>query len=429
MERRYKDPSRKKRAIILVLGDIGRSPRMMYHARSLSMAGINVDLCGYEGEKVIDGLFGNKGEVNLHYIPTIKTKENVSFIIGAIKKIILQHFYLFKLLWELKDADYLLVQNPPAIPLLSVVKIYVNFISRRTNLVIDWHNLGYTVLGVKLGDMNNKIVTIAKRYESFFGKSAYAHLTVTDTMADFLREEMNMKTERIITLHDRPADQFHSLSDLEIASIIKKFEDSVLKDFKPGIDKIVVTSTSYTPDENFGILISALKLYDKRSLLPKLFVVVTGKGPLKDDFLSMVKSACFKNVFVRTCWLEASDYPLVLGSADIGISLHESSSGIDLPMKVVDMFGCGVPVISLGFKAIPELVKDGGNGTIVTNYKEMCQSLEILLTDEKALKGIKQGALRESRYRWNENWLKQVGSVFGVYEYIFEDDDLLSDSD
>lgn len=46
----------KQRIQILVLGDIGRSPRMQYHALSIAKHGGHVDIVGYNGEFLNFGL-------------------------------------------------------------------------------------------------------------------------------------------------------------------------------------------------------------------------------------------------------------------------------------------------------------------------------------------------------------------------------------
>jgi beta-1,4-mannosyltransferase len=139
--------------------------------------------------------------------------------------------------------------------------------------------------------------------------------------------------------------------------------DISLKQNRPAL---VVSSTSWTPDENFGILLEAAVMYDRRVAArskgsetaeiseeqhhyPNLLFIITGKGPEKEMYEEKIKRLNLRHVAFRTMWLAAEDYPLLLGSADLGVCLHTSSSGLDLPMKVVDMFGCGLPVCSVSY--------------------------------------------------------------------------------
>lgn len=124
----------------------------------------------------------------------------------------------------------------------------------------------------------------------------------------------------------------------------------------PSRPALIVSSTSWTADEDFSILLSALDAYDAAadqvpSNLPKLVVLITGKGPLKQSFEQEVekREKRWKYVRCQTTWLESEDYPRILQAADLGISLHSSSSGLDFPMKIVDMLGARLRVLALDF--------------------------------------------------------------------------------
>lgn len=81
------------------------------------------------------------------------------------------------------------------------------------------------------------------------------------------------------------------------------------------------------------------------------------------------------NVTCRCLFVEARDYPVLLGCADLGVSLHTSSTGRDLPMKIVDMFGCGVPVLAKKFECLGELIKEGKNGNGFDTGGELGESI------------------------------------------------------
>jgi beta-1,4-mannosyltransferase len=110
---------------------------------------------------------------------------------------------------------------------------------------------------------------------------------------------------------------------------------------------------------------------------------------------------------IHTLWLEAVDYPKLLGCATLGISLHTSTSGLDLPMKVLDMFGCQVPVCAIGFDCLGELVKDKVNGRVFTSDEELATQLFELLDrypDNNDDELEKYRTSIRGMTRWKENW-------------------------
>ena len=103
---------------------------------------------------------------------------------------------------------------------------------------------------------------------------------------------------------------------------------------------ILVSSTSWTADEDFSILLNALNLYEleaRKSVdgtssasvrLPPLAVVVSGKGPGRRSWEIQVEKRRleegWKFVGVWCAWVEVEDYPRLLG--ELSSFLHTSQS-------------------------------------------------------------------------------------------------------
>lgn len=103
---------------------------------------------------------------------------------------------------------------------------------------------------------------------------------------------------------------------------------------------------------------------------------------------------------------------MLLGSADLGVCLHRSSSGLDLPMKVVDMFGCCLPVCAVNFPCLHELVKHEENGLVFEDAQGLAAQLQLLLSkfpDPAGKLNRFRENLRESeQLRWDESWKQTV---------------------
>lgn len=302
---------------------------------------------------------------------------------------------------------------------------------RGSKVIIDWHNYGHTILAQK-GKLYAPLVPLYRWYEFFFGRRlCNVNLAVTDAMTKQLRAGKLNLGKPVHTLHDRPAAIFQPItSRKEREEVLMRIPEtqSQVQDILDGNVRLIVSSTSWTADEDFSILLSALVAYtgpreedDKSEPVSPILAIITGKGPQRTRYLEKIKqltdSGQLAGIKVVTAWLSNRDYAQLLAAADLGISLHKSSSGVDLPMKVVDMFGAGLPVVAYSkFESFSELVKEGVNGCGFETAAELLVLFKRLLAGDGAeeLETLKKGAIKEGSLRWNEEWDRVVAPIVGL---------------
>ncbi|EIE25385.1 glycosyl transferase family 1 protein [Coccomyxa subellipsoidea C-169] len=465
---------RKGRVWVVVLGDFGRSPRMQNHALSLAQqAGVQVHVIAYGGSKTNAAITKHQN-IRVHTIPELRQLAQVlPRSVALIIKAAFQAFMLlFMMIFWLPSPDTLLLQVPPAIP--TLVMCWLACVWHHATFMIDWHNFAHTLMALSMTH-KHPLVALAKLYERFWGRFGHKHLCVSKAMQTELERSWHIKAT---VFYDRPPSHFrptplkeqHELL-LRLGPVLdapvhprdccgqsrpreEEHSLTVCTERLGGADgrvrlradrpALIVSSTSWTPDEDFQILLDAAQQYDAqvrhsilcnavRSIcdmsvvrvqaverpkaLPRLLFLVTGKGPQRAAYTEGMRRLDLQRVAFRTAWLEAADYPLLLGSADLGVCLHTSSSGFDLPMKVVDMFGCGLPVCAADYRCINELVVDGTNGLLFDSASKLAAQLVELFegfphTENPLLKELQESVAGTGAVTWEDSWEKIVLPLF-----------------
>ncbi|MGE5244100.1 MAG: glycosyltransferase [Betaproteobacteria bacterium] len=412
------------RAAVVVVGDLGRSPRMQYHAHALALHDAEVELVGYEGAALPGALVGNT-RVHVHRLPEPALRRragrsNALYPAFALVDGLRAGVRLVRALWTIPRPDVILVQNPPSFPTLGAVWVVARL--RKARLVIDWHNLGYTLLALRLGRWN-PAVRLARWYERLFGRTADAHLCVSRGFVRFLRDRFGIDDAQV--LYDRPASAFAPLERAE-RERLRQALFSRLEVRSQSSVGFIVSPTSWTADEDFDLVIDAVRLVEERirgwealdpaRRFPDLVILVTGDGARRAEFERRFAGLPAHRIWLRTRWLEPDDYPRIVGSADLGLCLHRSSSGVDIPMKVADLFGAGVPVCALDYGAcLAERVRHGDNGLLFSTARQLADLLfdlfETFPHDSALLERLRGGARRSARPTWEEGWAREAAPL------------------
>lgn len=175
-----KDYIESKNVCVVVLGDIGRSPRMQYHSLSLAEMGHKVDIIGYGESEPLESV---KTTPHLYYHYLIPCPNIPQKYLNYLFKTIWQALNLLFLLVIARKPHFLIVQNPPAVPALIICWIFCRI--NQTKFIIDWHNYAHTIMALNLSK-DHGLVKITKKVETFIGQKADSNFSVTNAMKNDL---------------------------------------------------------------------------------------------------------------------------------------------------------------------------------------------------------------------------------------------------
>jgi beta-1,4-mannosyltransferase len=290
---------------------------------------------------------------------------------------------------------------------------------RGSRLVIDWHNLSHTVAAIRLGESHRAVAALA-RSERRWARRADGHLAVSQALSAWLAGKFGITAA---VVYDRPAAAFTRSGPSAAAALWTRLAN----DLSLGADRLplVVCPTSWTPDEDFDLLLEALERAERHltrrggssdppASAPSLAVILTGRGALRESFEARAARRSFTAIAVRTQWLEPADYPVLIGMADLGLCLHQSSSGLDLPIKVADFRGAGVPVAAFDYAPVlGEVLTNGHEGVTFRDPGDLAAVLVAVASraiEPASALGRSQAWLSENpAVRWDTEWPSTAG--------------------
>jgi beta-1,4-mannosyltransferase len=410
------------RAAIVALADLGRCARMQYHARALADAGVDVHFVGLAGTP-LPRLITEAPRITVHRLQPATSRfahtTSIAYSSMATSDALSLGLRLWRQLRALPPPDVVLVQNPPAFPTLQVTWLALH--RRGVRFVIDWHNLGYSLLQQRLGRWH-PAVRVARWVERRDALRVDASLCVSRGMAGFLTSRFGVGHVQV--LYDRPASRFAPMDRATRDRLRLALFGRM--GVVGGPTGFVVCPSSWTEDEDFDVVIEAVVQLEERirgweagqggRRFPQLIILVTGDGHRRAEFERRFAGLPARRIQLRARWLDPDEYPLVVGSADVGLCLHRSTSGLDIPMKVAEMFGAGVPVCAIDYGAcLAERVRHGDNGLLFSNARHLADLLfdlfETYPADQSLLDRLRQGARRSSQLTWDEGWAKEARPV------------------
>jgi beta-1,4-mannosyltransferase len=272
------------------------------------------------------------------------------------------------------------------------------------------------MLAARLGP-THRVVRLSRAFEQFWGRLADASFCVSSAMRDMLVDQFLLRPPAIV--RDRPSQLLPLLPATSRAAAARGVLATAGIQL-PENAALAVCPTSWTADEDIDLLLAGLLDWDQHSRLSpdvRLFVLITGRGPLRDAFEARTSGISWSRVSVGTAFLDPSTYRELLRTAHLGFCLHRSTSGVDLPMKLVDLFGARTPACVLDYgDCLSEQVQPGRTALTFRNSRELAERVDEALEGfpdaPRRLVEMQQDIELSHAKTWLEGWESEAAPIF-----------------
>jgi glycosyltransferase involved in cell wall biosynthesis len=104
--------------------------------------------------------------------------------------------------------------------------------------------------------------------------------------------------------------------------------------------------------QGVDILIKAAPSIIKK--VPSSIFLIIGEGPMKEIWISDVRTMGIKDHFIFTGQVEYKEVPIWIGSSDLCVAPFKKNSGFRSPVKIFDYMSCGKPIVASNIRGTTE---------------------------------------------------------------------------
>jgi len=399
-----------RRSLVLALTDLGRGSRMQRHALALAAAApdAQVDIVGYHGGP-LQGPVSAEPRVRCRRLRAAAAHDGAGWNPLAWARAAGHGVTLARTMLGGGRPQLILARNPPPAAARSVTAAIARVTGAR--LVFDWHDRWHHRGDDRAAAQRGR----ATRRERGWARQAHAHLASSRAMAAWLQRAYGVEAA---VLYDRPPAWMVRADLAATAELWRRLARDL--SLGPRRVPIAVCPTGWGPHDDFDLLLDALERAERRlvagaasrgvpSTAPDLAVLITGRGPLREAVEARLARRAFSRVAVRTTWLEPLEYIALLGMADLGICLHQSASGLDLPGALAEFRGVGLPVYVCDYAPVlNEVVETGRQGVTFRDAADLAAALVTLASGDLSaapmLVAARAWLAANPADRWEPHW-------------------------